>query len=466
MTESFSLFATTHTEAARAAAVDQIHSATAIYTCEPVVDDLLDRLDWPRGSARLVDPACGDGIFLGRALTKTLGQRTHTDSELLATIEGWEIHPHACHQARARVQALLIAHGRTANISTKLAEQMVRNLDFLTDAPTVPQFDSVAGNPPYLRWLNVPKLLRDGYAAHVPAHAANDLLHSFIDRCARTLRPGGQIGFISADRWLFAASAAALREQIGKNLSIQHMQRLDAKTAFYRPKQRKAGSPPRIHPVLLVLGHGKGQTITREAIYPVADSTRYAGLPALQDVAEVRLGPWLGTAGVFVVTALEAAASGLPADVLVPAVDTDDVRDGVLGDPTRYAIRTRPDVAPCPTVASHIERTMASTGMRGRQAKAWMPPESFHRLHLNRQSLMVPRIAKTPRGIRVPAGVLALDHNAIIACDSQEMLDRVEKALASDLAADWLREHAAPLENGYFAITVPMLRKMPVKLDA
>ncbi|HEX8887508.1 MAG TPA: Eco57I restriction-modification methylase domain-containing protein [Noviherbaspirillum sp.] len=117
-----------------------------------------------------------------------------------------------------------------------MAEQMVHNRDFLTDAPTGPEFDVITGNPPYMRWLNLSQILRDEYTAHVPVHATSDLLHSFLDRCARTLWPGGQIRLVTADRWLFAAGAGALRKQVGQNLRIQHMERLDAKTAFSRPQ--------------------------------------------------------------------------------------------------------------------------------------------------------------------------------------------------------------------------------------
>lgn len=64
---SLSLFAMDADDAAYTDAVDELHSATAIDTAVPVVDQLLDRLDWPRGNARLLDSSCGDVMFLGRA---------------------------------------------------------------------------------------------------------------------------------------------------------------------------------------------------------------------------------------------------------------------------------------------------------------------------------------------------------------------------------------------------------------
>ena len=41
---------------------------------EPVVDQLLGHVDWPRGARSLVDTSCGDGAFLRRALARLLDQ--------------------------------------------------------------------------------------------------------------------------------------------------------------------------------------------------------------------------------------------------------------------------------------------------------------------------------------------------------------------------------------------------------
>lgn len=51
--------------------------------------------------------------------------------------------------------ALLISHGRTLAVTHSMAEKMVHNRDFLTDAPVKAKWDRICGNPPYLRWLNV-----------------------------------------------------------------------------------------------------------------------------------------------------------------------------------------------------------------------------------------------------------------------------------------------------------------------
>lgn len=452
-----------HDDAAWATAVEQLHLHTAIYTAEGVVDDLLGRLRWPHDNARLIDPSCGDGMFLARALAKLLAASRCRDEGLPPLIEGWEIHPGACEQARARVAAVLIAHGRSDAAAHACAAAIVHNRDFLTDSPLVPTWDYIAGNPPYLRWVNVPKLLRDLYETHVPRYAAGDMLHSFLDRCASCLKEDGEIGFVTSDRWLFNLGAASLREAIGRTLSLRHVERLDVKTAFYRPKQRRAGTPPRIHPVAVVLGRGEGLPLSRAAIYPGVDNDQYAGMPTLGELAEVRIAPWLGTAGVFVVTAGEAAASGLPGDVLVPAVDTDDVVGDTVRTPTRFAIRTDPDTPPVGAVLAHLERARGSMAPRGQKGKFWMPPERFHKMDLSRPSLMVPRIAKTPKAVRVPSGVLPINHNLSIVTADRDRLAQIEQALKSPMAAEWVAAHAAPLENGYFSLTTTLLRKLPLE---
>ncbi|EIM30396.1 hypothetical protein [Microvirga lotononidis] len=52
------------------AAIEALHAATALYTAEPVVDVLLDRIGWPDADGSLVDPNAGDGMFMVRALSR------------------------------------------------------------------------------------------------------------------------------------------------------------------------------------------------------------------------------------------------------------------------------------------------------------------------------------------------------------------------------------------------------------
>ena len=136
----------------REEAINALHYATAIYTAAPVVDDLLDSVDWPRGNRRLVDPSCGDGQFLGRALSRLLLAKPniHQD-ELLDILQGWELHPTAAQQSRVRVAELLEDQGWEPGNARAASASMVRQADFLTAGPTGPYCHALAGNPPYRR---------------------------------------------------------------------------------------------------------------------------------------------------------------------------------------------------------------------------------------------------------------------------------------------------------------------------
>jgi hypothetical protein len=335
--------------------------------------------------------------------------------------------------------------------------------DFLVAGPREATFDIVAGNPPYLRWVRVPKPLQALYASHVPLYASKDLLHSFLDRCTQVLHPAGKIGLVTADRWLFNSGARRLREQMGARVSIRHIERLDASTAFYRPKDRKAGTAPRIHPIAVVLSRESvagSRILDGEAIFPGTDATQYEGLTTLGEVAEVRIAPWLGSFGVFVVD--EATAAALPREHLVSAVDTDDIVAGILRPARRFAIRTDPGIEPPASVLAHLTAQMHRMAARGVRACTWLPPESFHRFDLTRPSLLIPRIAKAPKAVRVPPGVLPINHNLSVVCAEPGVLEQVERSLQSPEATQWVKDFAPRLENGYFSLTTSMLRRMPL----
>jgi hypothetical protein len=343
-----------------------------------------------------------------------------------------------------------------------MAELIVRHGDFLMEGPRSPEYHAIAGNPPYLRFVNVPQPLRDDYEQSLPDYAQADMLHSFLDRCALSLHPDGEIAMVTADRWLFNESAARLREAIGSTLGIAHLERLDVASTFYRPKLRRRGAPPRIHPVGVVLRHASqcASPLSRAPVFPGADDDEACTGQTLGDIAEVRIAPWLGTPGIFLIDS--AAGAGLPADELVSAIDTDDIKNGVLGIPNRFAIRTRRDDAPSAAVMAHLDNNLHRMCARGRKSPRWMPPESFEKFDLSKLYLLVPRIAKSLRPVRVPAGVLAVNHNLSIVSAGNASLDDIEQMLTSEKAMQWVARRAPLLENGYFSLTTRLLRSLPV----
>lgn len=449
----------------REEAVETLHQLTAIYTHEPIVDELLDSLSWPDGNKRLLDPSTGSGVFLCSALQRLLrSQPDIDDAHLVHVLQGWEVHPFAASQARAQIARILRHQGRDPQRAQALAELMVHTGDFLLEAQESGRFSAIATNPPYLRLVNVPEPIRSDYLATLPEHAQADMLHAFLDRCARLLEGDGEIAMITSDRWLLNEQAAKLRETIGSSLGVSHLERVDVASAFFRPKDRRRGTPPRVHPVLVVLKRLRSdgiQLLGRAPMYPGAELLEECGGPVLGDVATVRIAPWLGTPGIFVVDKL--LADRFHPDELVPAVDTDDITDGLLSEPSRFALRTHKAQVPSAAIMAHLDQHLDRMCERGRRPSTpWVPPESFENFDLSREHLLIPRIARSLRPVRVPAGVLPINHNISVISTGSMPLDNIEAVLASEQAQAWIRTKAPRLENGYYSITTRFLRGLPV----
>ncbi|HZC23747.1 MAG TPA: N-6 DNA methylase [Candidatus Binatia bacterium] len=447
----------------RDVAVDQLHAATAIYTKSNVIDPLLSRIGWPNRDASLFDPSCGDGAFLVRAL-RMLPMRRN-DVGALARIRGWEIHPQAVAEARVNVASQLIDSGWHRDIATQAAQEVILEEDFLIPSRPVESFRAIAGNPPYLRFGNLPDYFKATYGDTLPAHARGDLLHGFLDRCCSLMPPDGAIAFVTADRWHFNCGAAGLRETMGRYLGIDHISRLDPSSSFYRPKDRRRGSLPRIHPVEVVLRNRAvaQRSLSREPVCPDDDVPTSETGRTLQDVCTVTVGPWLGPFGLFVVD--ETTARSLPSRYLIPAVDTDDLdyAKGGIKRPTKFAIVTERESCPVESIAEHLRRNLSRMPKRGLRSdgRYWIPPEKISE-HLDQHRLIIPRITRELKTVVVPPGVLPINHNLSVCATNGHDLAAVREMITCERSQKWFRATADRLENGFFSVKTRTLRRLPV----
>lgn len=445
-------------------ALDALHQATALYTVDSVCDTLLDRIGWPGAGGRLLDPSAGDGMFLVRAIAKLdIGL---DDVSSLERVRGWEIHPNAVVSGRERIALHLISRGWSVGYANLAARQVLSQGDFLIEGPNTSGFQFVAGNPPYLRFGRLPDAFKDVYTAHLCQVARGDLLHAFLLRCSEVMTENGVIGFVTSDRWLLNSTAANLRQQLGTRVGIEHLARLDPQTSFYRPKERRKGSPPRIHPVEIVLRPAGSSLIALDSapISPSGDAIDENGGPCLGDIATIRLAPWLGPANIFVVD--EDRAQSLPSDYLVPAVDTDDVdpRTDELSMPRRYAIRTSRAETPPKAILEHLAREMHRMPKRGIRKTPWLPPEKVFD-DLSKPALLIPRIGKKIRSVRLPAGILPINHNLyVVQAHPDFSLEAIERILISENTQEWLTKNAPRLENGYYDIRSSLIRRIPAPI--
>ncbi|MEM0066375.1 MAG: N-6 DNA methylase [Sulfolobales archaeon] len=93
----------------------------------------------------------------------------------------------------------------------------IEYMDFLTIEP-VEKFDVVVGNPPYVRWRNIPKKWREvfrrsPYWSRV-INGLSDLTYAFIYHSVNMLKPGGELVFITPVFWMETVHGSKLRKHL------------------------------------------------------------------------------------------------------------------------------------------------------------------------------------------------------------------------------------------------------------
>jgi hypothetical protein len=452
----------------RAAAIDALHAVTCLYTRAHVVDDLLDRIQWPSGTGSLVDPSCGDGAFLVAAIRRL--RPRPGDFQSASRVNGWELHPAACASARANVAEELENVDWSPQNARQVANACIHEGDFLADGPPPGSVAYLVGNPPYPRLGNLPRIFKELYRLTMPPHARGDILDMFLARCGSVMATDGAIAFVTSDRWLSNANTSALREQIGRRSGIAHLRRIDAATSFYRPKFRRAGTPPRVHPVSIVLQPMREglSPLGRAPVYPEVDSPgqnpETEETVPLSSIADVRLAPWLGPKGIFWIRMDSEAARRLPPDHLVPVIRTSDLspHEDRLASPAHVAIRTCRNTEPCGAVTRHLKETLHLMPPRGRQATWWVPPELLPPTP-SQEGLLIPRIARRLRPVPLPPGLVAIDHNFMVVSIapgiSIQALRRI--LLHSDVQRRAI-DRAPRLENGFVDLRTKFVRALAI----
>lgn len=208
---------------------------------------------------RLLDPACGAGVFL-RAALDLLRPALPAGASLLPRLHGVDLRPEAAE--RARICLWLAA----AEPGTTLADldRTIRSGDSLTlDLPPV---DIVLGNPPYVRHEEL-AARKPTLSRHYPDvfHGGADLSVYFFALALRLLRPGGRLGLLGSSSWLRAAYAAPLRRLLRERATVHAILDLGDGRVF--------ADAPDVYPAILIASrdrpppdhHAEAAVLTRGA---------------------------------------------------------------------------------------------------------------------------------------------------------------------------------------------------------
>ncbi|HEX8069902.1 MAG TPA: N-6 DNA methylase [Pyrinomonadaceae bacterium] len=221
---------------------EERHKFGQHYTDETIVD-LINAFCIRRADDRVLDPACGSGSFLVRAYyRKAQLDKRLTNQELLEGIYGCDINPFPAHLATLNLAA--------RNIANEENYPRVAHRNFFTVAPgktfcelpaptgpyegrrarrpiLLPTLDAVIGNPPYVRYQDVPKasdpnVIREQTREHLLKTVAqawpglklsgqSDLHVYFWPVAAQFLSDKGWLGFLTSSSWLDAKYGFALQ---------------------------------------------------------------------------------------------------------------------------------------------------------------------------------------------------------------------------------------------------------------
>ncbi|MFE1945197.1 Eco57I restriction-modification methylase domain-containing protein [Streptomyces massasporeus] len=172
----------------------------------------------------LVEPACGGGAFLvGIAARVGASCRAHDRplSDATEAVQAFDLLARNVTESRKLVVRTLCEDGWALEEAEQLAVAWVRQGDYLLQPDESHRADFVVGNPPYIRLEDVPV---DRMAAYRRACATMsgraDIYIGFYETALRSLKPGGRLGFICADRWMRNQYGKALRRMVTHGYSV------------------------------------------------------------------------------------------------------------------------------------------------------------------------------------------------------------------------------------------------------
>ena len=204
----------------------------AIFTKRVVVDFILDLCGYtvnrPLHAVQILEPSFGGGDFLLPVIERLLTSWRATDSEsgdpvsaLADSIRAVELHRASFDATHAKVVGVLSEGGLSFEQAEVLANCWLIHGDFLL-ADIGGPFDVVVGNPPYVRQELIPDVLLAEYRArYSTVYDRADIYIPFIERSLLSLKRGGQLGFICADRWMKNKYGGPLRRLVADRFHLK-----------------------------------------------------------------------------------------------------------------------------------------------------------------------------------------------------------------------------------------------------
>ncbi|MFE2721907.1 Eco57I restriction-modification methylase domain-containing protein [Kitasatospora sp. NPDC059327] len=172
----------------------------------------------------VVEPACGAGAFLGviaSRISASCRARGRPITDAAGALRAFDLLDRNVALSRRLVEQELYADGWGRKDARQVATGWVKPGDYLLQPDSAHLADIVVGNPPYIRLEDVPSERMDAYRNSCSTMGGRaDIYIGFYEVALRSLKPGGQLGFICADRWMRNQYGRKLRQLVTRRFSM------------------------------------------------------------------------------------------------------------------------------------------------------------------------------------------------------------------------------------------------------
>jgi adenine-specific DNA-methyltransferase len=248
-----------------------------VFTRRWVVGTILDLVgytaDRDLAELRIVEPACGAGAFLGPISERLSAScRAHGRSllEAVHAIEAFDLLDRNIQLSRELLTEQLPSEGWDPTDVGKVVHAWVNQGDYLLREHGNQHADIVVGNPPYIRLEDVPDERMLAYrSACATMGGRADIYIGFYEVGLRSLKPGGKLGFICADRWMRNQYGRGLRQMVTRRYSMDLVLSMHDVDAFH--EQVAA------YPAITIISNAKQGTAI------AADTTQAFGAQQAED---------------------------------------------------------------------------------------------------------------------------------------------------------------------------------------
>lgn len=200
-----------------------------VFTLPCVVSFILDKVGYSANRdlrhIRILEPACGDGEFVIEIARRLIlsAERFHFDAK-----EAFRRNVVACDIDSEKIEK---CRQRIGKLGLETNAENIQVTDFLKTY--YEKVDVVVGNPPYIRYENIPADMLDfcRYTFHT-FHYRCDLYVPFFEKTLSMLRPGGLHCFICSNRWLKNEYGKKLRQLIARRYRLHSILNIEHANAF------------------------------------------------------------------------------------------------------------------------------------------------------------------------------------------------------------------------------------------